>query len=143
MYKELNRLNSRNTWKIVDTPTDANIVGSKWVYRTKRDAAGNITSHRARLVTQGYSQVEGIDYNNDDTFASVTRLSSIRAILALANRKGYRVQQIDVKSTYLYGKLDQHETIYLKAPEHVKIPGLTPGQCLLLLVALCGLKQAG
>lgn len=65
-----------------DPPAGANIVGSKWVYHAKKDAAGNIIHYKARLVAQGFSQVPGVDYF--DTFAPVAKLASIRAVLAMA-----------------------------------------------------------
>jgi len=82
IVEELEVLRKAGTWEVVDAPKDANIVGSKWVFRAKKDAAGNVVRYKARLVAQGFSQVPGVDYF--DTFAPVARLSSIRAVLAMA-----------------------------------------------------------
>ena len=81
-HEELATLQKASTWELVDPPQGANIVGSKWVFHTKKDAAGNVVHYKACLVTQGFSQVPGIDYFN--TYAPVTKLASIRTVLALA-----------------------------------------------------------
>ena len=73
--EELTTLQAVGTWELVDIPRGTNVVGSKWVFRTKKDAAGNVVCHKAQLVAQGYSQVEGVDYF--DTFAPVATLASI------------------------------------------------------------------
>jgi len=80
--EELEVLRNAGTWEVVNPPPDANIIGSKWVFRAKKDAAGNVVRYKARLVAQGFSQVPGVDYF--DTFAPVARLASIRAVLAMA-----------------------------------------------------------
>ena len=80
--EELATLQAAGTWELVDVPCGANVVGSKWVFRVKKDAASNVVRHKAQLVTQGYSQVEGVDYF--DTFAPVATLASIRMVLAMA-----------------------------------------------------------
>ncbi|KAJ3522993.1 hypothetical protein NMY22_g11644 [Coprinellus aureogranulatus] len=143
MYEEIERLLSRKAWVVVDIPPDANVIGCKWVFRTKRDAHGNIIAHRARLVAQGFTQVEGVDYFDDDTYAGVVRLATVRALLALAARNGWKIHQIDIKSAYLYGKLERHERIYMKRPPYVKIDGLSNDKILQLLVSIYGLKQSG
>ena len=80
---EYSSLINNETWELVPPPLDANIVGSKWVLKVKRDANGNINRYKARLVAQGYSQTQGIDY--EEVFSPVARYSSIRTLLALAN----------------------------------------------------------
>ena len=82
IVEELEVLRKAGTWEVVDAPPDANVIGSKWVFQVKKDAAGNVVRYKARLVAQGFSQVPGIDYFN--TFAPVARLVSIRAVLAMA-----------------------------------------------------------
>jgi hypothetical protein len=140
MLDELNRLKVAGTWEAVEKPRGANVVGSKWVYRIKKDSGGNIDKYRTRLVAQGFSQVPGIDY--DDTFAPVVKSSSIRVILAFAARHSWPAHQMDVKSTYLNGKLDDSETIYLRQPPGYAIPG-SEHLVLKLKKALYGLKQGG
>ena len=75
MDKELMMLKNADTWELVKPPENVNIVGSKWVYKVKKDAAGNIVHYKAQLVAQGFSQVPGIDYF--DMFAPVAKLASI------------------------------------------------------------------
>ncbi|GBE88222.1 hypothetical protein SCP_1300360 [Sparassis crispa] len=146
MHDEIRRLESRKAWVYADPPPRSsghNIVGSKWVFRTKRDARGEVTGYRARLVAQGYTQVEGVDYFSDDTYAAVSKLASIRVILSVAARNSWHTHQVDVKSAYLYGKLQEDEKIYMRPPPDIELEGLTPGKILLLLVVLYGLHQSG
>ena len=114
MKEEIQKLEKQDTWKAVRRPEGANIVGSKWVFRLKKDANGAVTSHRARLVVQGFSQIPGVDF--DETFAPIARMMSIRTVLALAARHDWEIHQVDVKSAYLYGELEEHEVIYMKPP---------------------------
>ena len=79
--KELETLHEAETWELTKAPDGANILGSKWVFHAKKDAAGVIICYKACLIIQGFSQVPGIDYF--DTFAPVTKLASIRAILTI------------------------------------------------------------
>jgi len=134
--EETESLESRGTWKVVPRPKNVNIVSCKWVYRVKRGARGEVTRYKARLVARGFTQIHGLDYQ--DTFAPVTRLETLRLLLALAVEKDWEVRQIDVKSAYLYGDLD--EEIYMEVPEGYDAP---EGHVLLLKKALYGLKQAG
>lgn len=101
IQEELTTLKEAGTWILVDAPPGANIVGSKWVFRVKKDADGNIARKKARLVAQGFSQVPGIDYF--DTFAPVARLASIRTVLALAARDDMELHQVDIKGADLNG----------------------------------------
>jgi Reverse transcriptase (RNA-dependent DNA polymerase) len=78
IYEELATLKEMGTYELVKPPADANIVGSKWVFRAKKDAAGTVVCYKGRLVAQGFSQVPGIDYF--DTFAPVTKLVPIHTI---------------------------------------------------------------
>jgi hypothetical protein len=72
--EELSMLKAASTWRMEEAPSGANIIGSKWVFKAKKDAAGNIACYKVRLVTQGFSQIGGVDYN--DTYAPVARLAS-------------------------------------------------------------------
>lgn len=140
MKDEISRLQERGTWKVVKKPTGVNVVGSKWVFRIKKDANGHVQSYRARLVAQGFTQVEGVDYF--DTYSPVAKLSSIRVILAIAARLDWEIHQIDVRSAYLYGELTDDEVIYTKPPPgwiHV----CKDDEVLLLQKAIYGLKQSG
>lgn len=138
MEKEIANLREHDTYDLVEPPSGANIVGSRFVFRIKRDADGSITQYKARLVAQGFTQVPGIDFN--ETFAPVAKLSSIRTLLALAARYDWELEQMDVKSAYLNGKLD--ETIYMRQPPGSAVDGQEHLVCS-LKKTLYGLKQAG
>ncbi|GJX48108.1 retrovirus-related pol polyprotein from transposon TNT 1-94 [Tanacetum coccineum] len=96
----------------VPTPYSKTIIGSRWVFRNKRDENGIVIKNKARLVAQGYNQQEGIDY--DETFAPVARLEAIRIFLAFATYMNFIVYHMDVKSAFLNGKLK--EEVYVKQP---------------------------
>jgi len=135
--EELATLKAAGTWELVDAPGGANVVGSKWVFRIKKDAGGNAVRFKARLVAQGFSQVPGIDYF--DTFAPVARLASIRAVLAFAAADDLETGQIDIKGAYLNGELTDEEVIYMR-----QAPGYAEGKLVCRLrKPLYGLKQSG
>ena len=93
-------------------------------------------------MVRGFNQIPDVDYFPDETFASVAKLASGRAILSIAAEKEMVIHQMDIKLAYLYGKLDDNENIYMKAPSGIDI-GIKPGQSLKLKLTLYGLKQAG
>ncbi|KAJ3473654.1 hypothetical protein NLI96_g12893 [Meripilus lineatus] len=136
--KEMGRLKRYGTYILVEPPAGANIIGSKWVFRRKKDAIGKIIEYKARLVAQGFTQTYGVDYT--DTFAPVAKLTSIRVILALAARNDWEIHQMDVKSAYLNGTLD--EVIYMKQPEGFIEPG-KEHLVAQLIKTIYGLKQSG
>ena len=113
MVQEINSLDDMGTYEAVPWPVDRKVVGCKWVYRVKMDGDGNVTRYKARLVAKGYSQIPGLDYT--DTYAPVTRLESVRLLLGLAAKHDWEIRQINVKTAYLYGDLD--EEIYMEPPE--------------------------
>jgi hypothetical protein len=139
MDEEHTVLETHNTWKLVDAPPGANIVGCRWVFALKRDAAGNIIRYKARLVAQGYSQVPGIDFN--DMYAPVTKMASIQTILALAAYHNHEIHQVDVKNAYLNGEFKEGKVIYMKLPPGIELTK-DKKKVLLLLKPLYGLKQA-
>ncbi|GJY63390.1 retrovirus-related pol polyprotein from transposon TNT 1-94 [Tanacetum coccineum] len=112
-------------------------IGSKWVFRNKKDKHGTTTKNKARLVAQGYSQEEGIDY--DETFAPVARMEAIRIFLDFATYMNFKVYQMDVKSAFLNGKLK--EEVYVKQPLGFESSEFPDYVCK-LDKALYGLKQA-
>jgi hypothetical protein len=125
----------------VDHPGgDQNIIGSKWVFWAKKDAAGNIIRHKARLVAQGFLQVPGVDYF--DTYASVAHLASIQTILSMAAILDMELHQIDIKGTYLNGELTADKVIYMHQPPGYPAPD-SSGKVCRLLKTLYGLKQSG
>jgi Reverse transcriptase (RNA-dependent DNA polymerase) len=140
MIDELGQLKHAKTWEPIEKPKGVNVIGSKWVYRAKKNSAGEINKYRAQLVAQGYSQIPGINYN--DTFTPIVKTSSIRVILLFAARHGWLAHQMDVKSAYLNGKLDDSEDLYLWQPPSYAIPG-SEHLVLRLKKAIYGLKQTG
>jgi len=112
-------LEKNDTWVLTESPPNANIVGSKWVFRAK-NAAGEIIRYKARLVAQGFSKVPGVDYF--DTFAPVARLASIRTVLAMAADLDLELHQIDIKGAYLNGELTSRERIYMRQPPGYAAP---------------------
>ena len=88
--------------KLVENPNECrNVIGTKWIFKNKKDEHGMVIRNKARLVAQGYSQVEGIDFG--ETYAPVARLESIRILLAYASHHNFKLQQMDVKSAFLNG----------------------------------------
>jgi hypothetical protein len=103
MHEELDQIENNDTWELVPTPTNKNVIGSKWVYKNKMNEKGNIVINKARLVCKGYAQIEGLDF--DETFAPIARLEDIKMFLAYACHKQFKVYQIDVKLDFLNGDL--------------------------------------
>ena len=118
-------------------PKGKSVVTSRWLYKTKYAAYGNIEKHKARFVARGFSQIEGVDY--DETFALVARYTSIWSIIAIATTMGWRIHQMDVKTTFLNGFIE--EEVYIEQPQGFEVLGRESHVCL-LRKALYGLKQA-
>ena len=110
---EMDSIDKAGTWILVPPPPGRSAIGCKWVFKTKRGADGSIVKHKARLVANGFLQRYGVDY--DETYAPVARYPSIRAILALAAHYDWELLQMDVRSAYLNGELE--EDIYMEQPE--------------------------
>lgn len=134
---ELKSLDEARTWDIVQRPKNKNIVSCKWVFKIKRNAAGEIDKYKARLVARGFTQVYGVDYY--ETYAPVARLASLRLILAVAARQDWDVDVFDFHSAFLNGKLDADEEIYMELPPGADIGG--KDKVAKLRVALYGSKQ--
>ena len=122
---------------MVDLPTGANLVGSKWVFKTKRKANGEVDKYKARLVAQGYTQEAGVDY--DEVYAPVVKYKSIRAFLAIWNQLDLEIHQMDVVAAYLNGDLT--EDIYMQQPEGF-VDSKYPNKVCKLRKSLYGLKQS-
>ncbi|GJS06934.1 putative ribonuclease H-like domain-containing protein [Tanacetum coccineum] len=112
MQEELLQFKLQQVWVLVDLPHRMKVIGTKWVYRNKSDERGVVVRNKARLVTQGYTQEEGIDY--DEVFAPVARIEAIRLFLAFASFMGFIVYQMDVKSVFLYGTIDEEGFVALQ-----------------------------
>ncbi|GJU55141.1 putative ribonuclease H-like domain-containing protein [Tanacetum coccineum] len=137
MQEELLQFEIQKVWVLVDLPYGKKAIGTKWVYRNKKDERGVVVRNKARLVAQGHRQEEGIDY--DEVFAPVARLEAIRIFLAFASYMGFIVYQMDVKSAFLYGKND--EKVYVSQPPGFLDPK-NPQKVYKVVKALYGLHQA-
>lgn len=123
---------------LVDLPKGQKAIGSKWVYRIKRDASGNIDKFKSRLVAKGCGQQLGVNYW--ETFSPVIRYETIRMLFAIAAEKQLYMHHIDISNTYLNSKLE--ENIFMKQPEGF-ISKKYPEKVLKLQKAIYGLKQSG
>ncbi|KAG9454499.1 hypothetical protein H6P81_007403 [Aristolochia fimbriata] len=135
MAEELQALDKAHTWNLVSLPPGKSPIGYKWVYKVKTKADGSIDRYKARLVAKGYNQEYGIDYK--ETFAPVTRLTSVRVLIAIASIRHWDLFQMDVKNAFLNGALT--EEVYMVPPPGSSHPS---GQVCRLRRALYGLKQA-
>ena len=113
MKDELNSMANNQVWDLVELPEGFRAVGCKWVYKTKTDASGNIERYKARLVAKGFLQKEAIDYH--DTFSPVSKKDSLRIIMALVAHFDIELHQMDVKTAFLNGELE--EEVYMTQPE--------------------------
>eukprot|EP00253_Pinus_taeda_P028674 PITA_28674 len=137
MNEELEYIEKNNTWELVPRPNDKNVTGTKWILKKKLNENGDVIRKKVRLVCKGYAQQEGIDF--EETFAPVARLEAIRMFLALSSFQKFKVFQMDVKSTFLNGDLD--EEVYIEKPDGF-ILGNDPKHVCRLKKALYVLKQA-
>ena len=133
MLEELESLQKQNVFDLTNLPRGRKSIGCRWVFDIKTDG-----QKKARLVTQGFSQVEGIDFNK--LFSPVVRFESVKILFALATLHGWYMTGVDVRTAYLYGKLD--EKIYMQQPEGFIARG-QEGKVIHLHRVLYGLKQAG
>jgi hypothetical protein len=136
MQEELNNFTRNEVWHLVPRPNQ-NVVGTKWVFRNKEVEHGVVTRNKARLVSKGYSQVEGLDF--DETYALVARLESIRILLSYATYHDFKLYQMDVKSAFLNRPIK--EEVYVEQPPRFE-DSEYPNHVYKLSKALYGLKQA-
>ena len=134
---EIDSILQNHTWELVDLPPGCKPLGYKWIFKKKMKADGTIDKYKARLVIKGFRQREGLDYF--DTYSPVTRITSIRMILAIAALRNLEIHQMDVKTAFLNGDLE--EEIYMNQPEGFIAPGQENKVCR-LVKSLYGLKQA-
>ncbi|GJR09518.1 putative ribonuclease H-like domain-containing protein [Tanacetum coccineum] len=137
MQEEMQQFINQQVWKLVPLPDGKHAIGTKWILKNKRDARGIVVRNKARLVAQGHRQEEGIDY--DEVFAPVARIEAIRLFLAFASYMGFLVYQMDVKSAFLYGEIE--EEVYVTQPKGFEDPYF-PKHVYRVVKALYGLHQA-
>nr|GEU63409.1 putative ribonuclease H-like domain-containing protein [Tanacetum cinerariifolium] len=137
MQDELLQFQFQKVWLLVDLPFGKKAIWTKWVYRNKKDEKGVVIRNKVRLVTQGHRQEEGINY--DEVFASMARIEAIRIFLAFVSYIGFIVYQMDVKSIFLYGTID--EEVYVTQPLGFVDPKC-PNKVFKVTKALYGLHQA-
>jgi len=112
MDEEMAALDANATWELVALPEDKKTIGCKWVYKVKHNVDGFMSRYKARLVAKGYAQTYGIDY--EETYSRVAKMTTVRAIIAMAAAKGWSLHQMDVKNVFLHGYL--HEEMYMEQP---------------------------
>ncbi|KAJ9559214.1 hypothetical protein OSB04_013828 [Centaurea solstitialis] len=137
MDAEIEAIERNLTWELAVLPIDTKCIGVKWIFKTKLNERGEVVKYKARLVAKGYSQEHGVDYM--EVYAPVARMDTIRMVIALAAQKGWSIFQMDVKSAFLYGTLQ--EDVYIQQPQGYVVKG-SEHKVYKLRKALYGLKQA-
>ena len=116
MHEELNNFTRNQVWELIERPKNYNVIGTKWVFRNKQYQDGIVVRNKVRLVAQGYTQVEGLDFR--ETYASVARLEAIRILVAYACAHNIKLYPMDVKSAFLNGYIN--ELVYVEQPPGFK-----------------------
>ncbi|CAA7027704.1 unnamed protein product [Microthlaspi erraticum] len=137
MEAEIGSIEENQTWELVEPPAEAKVIGVKWIFKTKFNEKGEVDKFKARLVAKGYHQRQGVDFH--EVFAPVARWDTIRAILAKAAQNSWKVYQLDVKSAFLHGNLE--EDVYIEQPLGFEVAGEAE-KVYKLRKALYGLRQA-
>ncbi|GJZ81442.1 putative ribonuclease H-like domain-containing protein, partial [Tanacetum coccineum] len=137
IQEELLQFKLQQVWILVDLPNGKKAIGTKWVFRNKKDERGIVIRNKARLVAQGHRQEKGINY--EEVFAPVARIEAIRLFLAYASFMGFLVYQMNVKGAFLYGTTE--EEVYVTQPQGFKDPD-HPNKVYKVVKALFGLHQA-
>nr|GEV14225.1 putative ribonuclease H-like domain-containing protein [Tanacetum cinerariifolium] len=135
--EELQQFQNQRVWVLVDLPEGKHVIGTKWILKNKRDAGGIVCRNKARLVAQGHRQEKGINYT--EVFAPVARVESIRLFLAFVSYMGFMVYQMDVKSAFLNGEIQ--EEVYVTQPKGFEDPKY-PKRVYKVVKAMYGLHQA-
>ncbi|GJU60534.1 putative RNA-directed DNA polymerase [Tanacetum coccineum] len=137
MNAEMQSMKDNQVWNLVDLPPNCKTVGSKWLFKKKTDMDGNIHTYKARLVAKGFTQTYGVDY--EETFSPVADIKAIRILIAIAAYYDYEIWQMDVKTAFLNGRLN--EDVYMVQPEGFVNPK-HPRRVCKLQRSIYGLKQA-
>ncbi|KAK9025215.1 hypothetical protein V6N11_065111 [Hibiscus sabdariffa] len=137
MRSEMDSMSENQVWTLVEPPEGIKPIGCKWVFKKKTDMDGNVQTYKGRLVAKGFRQIHGVDY--DETFSPVAMFKSIRILLAIAAFHDYEIWQMDVKTAFLNGKLE--EDVYMTQPEGFVTPE-NAGKVCKLQRSIYGLKQA-
>nr|GEU58205.1 hypothetical protein [Tanacetum cinerariifolium] len=137
MNVEMQSMKDNEVWVLVELPPDGKTVGSKWLFKKKTDMDGNVHIYKARLVAKGYTQTPRIDY--EETFSPVADIRAIRILIAIAAYYDYEIWQMDVKTAFLNGYLN--EEVYMDQPEGFVNPKY-PNRVCKLKRSIYGLKQA-
>lgn len=135
MVEENESLNTNRTWDLVPRPSNRKVLRGKWVYKLKRGSLGEILRYKARWVVRGFEQLEGLDYH--ETFASVVKPMTYKAFFAIAAANDWEIEQMDVKTAFLYGDIDAD--IYVEQPDYLNDKSTRVCK---LKKALYGLKQS-
>ena len=135
MMEEYQSIMKNDVWEVVPRPEEKSVVISKWLFKIKHGADGSVEKQKARFVSRGFSQKEGVDY--DETFAPVARYTSIRTIIAIASVMGWKLHQMDVNMAFLNGVVDQE--VYIGQPKGFTVHESESHVCRLKKV-LYGLK---
>ena len=117
MTEEYQSIMKNGVWDIVSKPEDKSVVSSKWIYKIKHATDGSIEKYKERFVARGFSQKEGIDY--EEKFALLAWYTLIRAIMALASMMKWDLHQMDVKTTFLNGVIE--EEVYIEQPQGFEV----------------------
>lgn len=137
MQCEIDAIEKNKTWVLTDLPPGRKAISLKWVYKVKKNTKDEVVKYKARIVARGFVQKQGVNF--DEVFAPVTRLETVRLLLALAAKNSWEVHHLDVKSAFLNGEL--LEEVYVNQPEGFVKKG-QEHKVYKLLKALYGLRQA-
>ena len=135
MHEKLNQFVRNDMWKLAPRLENFHVIGTKWIFKNKTDEDREIIKNKSRLVAQGYTQVEGVDFN----FAHVARLESIRILMSIACTMNFKLYQMNVKYAFLNGYMN--EEVFVEQPKGFEDPHFLD-HVLRLKKALYGLKQA-
>ena len=137
MKDEISSLHKNKTYQLVKRPRKQRVLKNKWVYKVKHDESSPLPRFKARLVVKGFTQRHGVDY--DEIFSLVVKMTSIRVVLSLAETMNLEAEQLDVKTVFLHGDLE--EEVYMEQPEGFEVK-VQETKVYKLLKSLYGLKQA-